>query len=50
MGIITFWALVAAVWLFFRLTTRPQRRGWLHSGWAVLLIAGAAGFLWEQFY
>lgn len=47
MEIIAFWSGCIALGLFFHLTSGPQRRQWIRSGWTVLLLAGAAGLLWE---
>lgn len=46
MGIVAFWAAVVAVWLFFRLTTKDQRRELLSTGWLVLFVTGAIGLSW----
>lgn len=47
MGITLFWLTCLAIWIYLRVTTPAQRRQWLHSGWTLLLICAACGFVWE---
>lgn len=50
MEVIAFWAGVAAVWLFFRLTTSPMRSRLVWDFWTALFIFGGAGALWSAFH
>jgi hypothetical protein len=48
--IICFWAIVLAVWLFFRLTTSPMRRRWVWTFWTALFLFGGAGVVWSALH
>lgn len=41
---IIFWALVIAVVVFFKLTTRSERRTMIETFWIIILLIGVAGF------
>lgn len=42
---IIFWALVIAVVVFFKLTTREERSKMIETYWIIMLALGAFGFL-----
>lgn len=47
MAIFGFWIIVVALWLFFRLVSRGQRRELVRGFWTVILLTGAAGALFS---
>ena len=47
MPTIIFWILVFAVVMFFKLSTKAERRTMIENYWAIIILLGAAGFLWQ---
>ncbi|WP_423459978.1 hypothetical protein [Ottowia sp. VDI28] len=47
MPTLIFWILVVAVVLFFKLTTRAERRALVETYWVLIVLLGAAGFAWQ---
>lgn len=47
MPAILFWLLVIAAVLFFKLTTKAERRAMIEAYWLIIIALGAIGFAWQ---
>jgi len=47
MPTLVFWLLVIAAVLFFKLTTRVERRTMVERFWVIIALTGAVGFAWQ---
>lgn len=47
MPTLIFWILVVAVVLFFKLTTKAERRSMIETYWVIIVILGVIGFAWQ---
>lgn len=47
MPTLIFWLLVVAAFVFYKLTTRGERRTMVENYWVIMVLLGVAAFAWQ---
>lgn len=47
MPALIFWLVVIGLVIFYKLTTKAERRKMIETYWVVIVLLGVAGFAWQ---